>query len=88
MLLYVLVTAFDINECPLMNATFLQAAYASLETLPINDCFSMPCQNQGVCDLVEFGYVCQCSPGYSGNAMNLFVFACRRMYSIDMLKQS
>ncbi|XP_045583570.2 sushi, von Willebrand factor type A, EGF and pentraxin domain-containing protein 1 isoform X3 [Procambarus clarkii] len=43
-----------------------QAAYTTLQKLAINDCFSIPCQNLGTCTPMDFGYVCQCPPGYSG----------------------
>ncbi|XP_068228821.1 sushi, von Willebrand factor type A, EGF and pentraxin domain-containing protein 1-like isoform X2 [Palaemon carinicauda] len=43
-----------------------QAAYTDLPTLPINDCFSDPCLNAATCSPMEFGYLCHCRPGYSG----------------------
>ncbi|XP_047481240.1 LOW QUALITY PROTEIN: sushi, von Willebrand factor type A, EGF and pentraxin domain-containing protein 1-like [Penaeus chinensis] len=43
-----------------------QAAHTSLDTLTINDCFSTPCLHGGSCSALDFGYVCQCVSGYSG----------------------
>ncbi|CAL4065422.1 unnamed protein product, partial [Meganyctiphanes norvegica] len=43
-----------------------QAAYTELEALPMNDCFSAPCENNGHCTPMDSGYICQCALGYSG----------------------
>lgn len=56
----------------LIQLTYLyyaQAAHTSLDTLTINDCFSTPCLNGGSCSPLDFGYVCQCIPGYSGKSL-------------------
>ncbi|KAG7158260.1 Sushi, von Willebrand factor type A, EGF and pentraxin domain-containing protein 1-like 3 [Homarus americanus] len=53
-----------------------QAAYTDLQKLSINDCFSVPCQNLGTCTPMDFGYVCQCLPGYSGQQCESEVNEC------------
>ncbi|XP_070563038.1 LOW QUALITY PROTEIN: sushi, von Willebrand factor type A, EGF and pentraxin domain-containing protein 1-like [Ptychodera flava] len=35
-------------------------------TLEYNDCFTMPCQNDGNCESLSTGYLCECQPGYTG----------------------
>ncbi|KAK8726504.1 hypothetical protein OTU49_010282 [Cherax quadricarinatus] len=53
-----------------------QAAFTNLQKLSINDCFSIPCQNLGTCTPMDFGYVCQCPPGYSGQQCESEVNEC------------
>ncbi|XP_050712143.1 sushi, von Willebrand factor type A, EGF and pentraxin domain-containing protein 1-like isoform X3 [Eriocheir sinensis] len=53
-----------------------QAAYNTLEAVPINDCFSEPCHNQATCVSMASGYVCECAPGYSGQQCEMEVNEC------------
>lgn len=34
--------------------------------LEVNECFSLPCQNGGQCQSLDFGYVCSCPAGFTG----------------------
>ncbi|XP_071546933.1 sushi, von Willebrand factor type A, EGF and pentraxin domain-containing protein 1-like isoform X1 [Panulirus ornatus] len=53
-----------------------QAAYTNLQALDINDCFSVPCLNQGSCTPMDFGYVCLCLAGYTGQQCESEVDEC------------
>ena len=35
-----------------------------LDTLLVNDCFSVPCQHDGICVPLNYGFQCVCPPGY------------------------
>ena len=42
-----------------------------------NVCLSKPCQNNGICKLVEFkNYTCQCTPGFHGDRCEQQIDAC------------
>jgi Notch-like protein len=32
----------------------------------INECLSMPCENNSTCEDITAGYVCYCTPGWQG----------------------
>ncbi|XP_063877551.1 sushi, von Willebrand factor type A, EGF and pentraxin domain-containing protein 1-like isoform X4 [Scylla paramamosain] len=53
-----------------------QAVYNTLETVPINDCFSEPCLNSATCVPMASGYMCECSPGFSGEQCQTEVNEC------------
>ena len=40
--------------------------FEQVTLLGVNDCFSLPCHNGALCNVLEFGYACSCQPGYSG----------------------
>ena len=44
--------------------------------LGVNDCFSLPCQNDALCNVLEFGYACSCLPGYSGMQCQIDIDEC------------
>lgn len=46
-----------------LNITFYFPVYIFLE---IDECESMPCQNNATCTDLLNGYNCTCSPGYTG----------------------
>ncbi|KAK7005256.1 protein eyes shut, partial [Biomphalaria glabrata] len=33
----------------------------------VSPCQSQPCQNNGLCQEIEVGFVCSCLPGYTGD---------------------
>ena len=47
-----------------------------MSVLEVNECFSLPCQNGGDCEPLEFGYVCKCAAGYSGMQCQVDVDDC------------
>ena len=51
--------------------------YESLETLSVNDCFSLPCQNEGICHALKMGFQCECPPGYEGSVCENEVNPCK-----------
>ncbi|KAK4305073.1 hypothetical protein Pmani_023017 [Petrolisthes manimaculis] len=63
-------------DCEGVSRDGQAAAYNTLETLPINDCFSAPCYNQATCTPMEFGYVCHCPSGHTGQQCETEVNEC------------
>ena len=47
-----------------------------LETLSVNDCFSVPCLHHGVCLPLVTGFQCVCPPGYHGSLCQLETDPC------------
>jgi len=44
--------------------------------ITINQCFSQPCQNGGLCNSYPGGYTCVCLPGYSGRVCENLIDPC------------
>ncbi|XP_076046526.1 sushi, von Willebrand factor type A, EGF and pentraxin domain-containing protein 1-like [Oratosquilla oratoria] len=53
-----------------------QAAFSTLETLRINDCFSVPCENGATCTPTDLSYICSCMPGYTGQQCETEINEC------------
>ena len=49
---------------------------SNLEFLRIDDCFREPCFNQGRCQALTNGFVCQCKPGYQGKGLFFLENSC------------
>ena len=47
-----------------------------LDTLLVNDCFSVPCQQDGICIPLSYGFQCVCPPGYQGSLCQTEVDPC------------
>ena len=37
--------------------------FKTFEVLSVNDCFSLPCQNEGSCLAMDIGFQCECGAG-------------------------
>lgn len=65
-------TAFQssdsIHECiGLQNAD----QYMRFEVLSVNDCFSLPCQNEARCIALDIGFTCECTSGWRGSVCDI-----------------
>ena len=47
-----------------------------LDTLLVNDCFSVPCQHEGICIPLSSGFQCVCPPGYQGSLCDTEINPC------------
>ena len=53
----------SIEDCLGLDPAAAIAA-TELEILSVNDCFSLPCHGDAVCQPLDSGFQCQCPPGY------------------------
>ena len=53
----------SIEDCLGLDPAAASAA-TELEILSVNDCFSLPCHGDAVCQPLDSGFQCQCPPGY------------------------
>jgi hypothetical protein len=49
-------------ECPVGYS----GQYCQICTQPANPCASSPCINDGLCNIVNSGYICSCLPDWHG----------------------
>ena len=45
--------------------------FRTFEELSVNDCFSLPCQNEASCVALAMGFQCQCTPGWRGSVCDI-----------------
>ena len=64
----------SIRDC--IGLDLFQLRDMPLETLEINDCFSIPCQNDATCVPMDSGFQCQCQPGFQGSLCEIKVDPC------------
>ena len=72
-------------KCPAGTTTLFQSSdsvydcvglenpeqYKDFEILSVNDCFSLPCQNDAACIALAIGFQCQCPPGWRGSVCDI-----------------
>ena len=52
----------------------------------INECYSLPCENHGICtDLID-GYNCECPPGYQGVTCHEDIDECQSEPCLNMVR--
>ena len=43
----------------------------------INECYSLPCENHGICTDLINGFNCECAPGFDGKTCHDNIDECR-----------